>query len=81
MFGFTDRARDTRTNEIVALKKVRMDKEKDGQLHLHMKISHVCCFFSTSGSCYSLNSLLLGLLKLYSSENIFVQNREKKKLR
>lgn len=27
---FTDRARDTRTNSIVALKKVRMDQEKDG---------------------------------------------------
>lgn len=25
-----DRARDSRTNEIVALKKVRMDQEKDG---------------------------------------------------
>lgn len=25
-----DRARDTTTNEIVALKKVRMDQEKDG---------------------------------------------------
>ncbi len=27
----TDRARDTRTDEIVALKKVRMENEKDGQ--------------------------------------------------
>jgi len=27
-----DRARDTHTDEIVALKKVRMDKEKDGEL-------------------------------------------------
>lgn len=27
---FTDRARDTKSNEIVALKKVRMDQEKDG---------------------------------------------------
>lgn len=36
--GFTDRARDTRTNEIVALKKVRMDKEKDGQLDLQMEM-------------------------------------------
>lgn len=27
-----DRARDTQTDEIVALKKVRMDKEKDGEL-------------------------------------------------
>lgn len=26
----TDRARDTKTGEIVALKKVRMDQEKDG---------------------------------------------------
>lgn len=26
-----DRARDTQTDEIVALKKVRMDKEKDGE--------------------------------------------------
>lgn len=26
-----DRARDTLTDEIVALKKVRMDKEKDGE--------------------------------------------------
>uniref|UniRef100_A0A8B9GZP2 Cyclin-dependent kinase 10 n=1 Tax=Astyanax mexicanus TaxID=7994 RepID=A0A8B9GZP2_ASTMX len=29
-YGIVYRARDTRTNEIVALKKVRMDKEKDG---------------------------------------------------
>lgn len=28
----SDRARDTHTDEIVALKKVRMDKEKDGEL-------------------------------------------------
>lgn len=28
----SDRARDTQTDEIVALKKVRMDKEKDGEL-------------------------------------------------
>jgi hypothetical protein len=28
----SDRARDTQTDEIVALKKVRMDKEKDGKL-------------------------------------------------
>lgn len=27
---FLDRARDTRSGEIVALKKVRMDQEKDG---------------------------------------------------
>lgn len=27
----SDRARDTQTDEIVALKKVRMDKEKDGK--------------------------------------------------
>lgn len=27
---FLDRARDTKTNQIVALKKVRMDQEKDG---------------------------------------------------
>lgn len=26
-----DRARDTKSDEIVALKKVRMDKEKDGK--------------------------------------------------
>lgn len=26
-----DRARDTKSDEIVALKKVRMDKEKDGE--------------------------------------------------
>ncbi|GAA6069245.1 cyclin-dependent kinase 10, partial [Tachysurus ichikawai] len=29
-YGIVYRARDTRTHEIVALKKVRMDKEKDG---------------------------------------------------
>merc|ERR1719259_873603 len=29
-YGIVYRARDTKTNEIVALKKVRMDKEKDG---------------------------------------------------
>lgn len=29
-FPVSDRARDTRSDEIVALKKVRMDKEKDG---------------------------------------------------
>lgn len=28
---FADRARDTKSDEIVALKKVRMDKEKDGK--------------------------------------------------
>lgn len=28
---FVDRARDTKSDEIVALKKVRMDKEKDGK--------------------------------------------------
>lgn len=27
-----DRARDTKSDEIVALKKVRMDKEKDGEI-------------------------------------------------
>lgn len=27
----TDRARDTKSDEVVALKKVRMDKEKDGK--------------------------------------------------
>lgn len=31
MDEFPDRARDTQTDEIVALKKVRMDKEKDGE--------------------------------------------------
>lgn len=30
LFSSTDRAKDTKTNEIVALKKVRMDQEKDG---------------------------------------------------
>lgn len=30
-FLTTDRARDTKSDEIVALKKVRMDKEKDGE--------------------------------------------------
>lgn len=30
LLSFVDRARDTKTDEIVALKKVRMDKEKDG---------------------------------------------------
>lgn len=30
LFFFLDRARDTRSGEIVALKKVRMDQEKDG---------------------------------------------------
>lgn len=29
--SIADRARDTQTDEIVALKKVRMDKEKDGE--------------------------------------------------
>lgn len=29
--SISDRARDTQTDEIVALKKVRMDKEKDGE--------------------------------------------------
>ena len=29
-YGIVYRARDTRTKEIVALKKVRLDKEKDG---------------------------------------------------
>uniref|UniRef100_A0A1D5R3I4 Cyclin dependent kinase 10 n=1 Tax=Macaca mulatta TaxID=9544 RepID=A0A1D5R3I4_MACMU len=32
-YGIVYRARDTQTDEIVALKKVRMDKEKDGQVH------------------------------------------------
>lgn len=31
-YGIVYRARDTQTDEIVALKKVRMDKEKDGEL-------------------------------------------------
>lgn len=30
LFSVLDRARDTRSDEIVALKKVRMDQEKDG---------------------------------------------------
>lgn len=30
LFFVLDRARDTRSDEIVALKKVRMDQEKDG---------------------------------------------------
>lgn len=29
-----DRARDTRTDEIVALKKIRMENEKDGEYNL-----------------------------------------------
>ena len=32
----TDRARDTKSDEIVALKKVRMDKEKDGKIAAQM---------------------------------------------
>ena len=41
-----DRARDTKTDEIVALKKVRMDKEKDGEcvhttecINVHLNVS------------------------------------------
>ncbi|KAM4722358.1 cyclin-dependent kinase 10 [Rhinophrynus dorsalis] len=46
-YGIVYRARDTRTNEIVALKKVRMDKEKDGipisslrEITLLLKLRH-----------------------------------------
>ncbi|KAH0619713.1 hypothetical protein JD844_000651 [Phrynosoma platyrhinos] len=35
-YGIVYRARDTQTDEIVALKKVRMDKEKDGHIFLVM---------------------------------------------
>ena len=31
LFELTDRARDTQTGEIVALKKMRMENEKDGK--------------------------------------------------
>lgn len=47
MMLFLDRARDTSNNEIVALKKVRMDQEKDGlpvsglrEIHILMNCSH-----------------------------------------
>lgn len=40
----SDRARDTRTDEIVALKKVRMDKEKDGKGTMHGRaVGLACC--------------------------------------
>ncbi|XP_042571733.1 cyclin-dependent kinase 10 isoform X2 [Cyprinus carpio] len=46
-YGIVYRARDTRTNEIVALKKVRMDKEKDGipisslrEINLLLRLRH-----------------------------------------
>ncbi|MEE6525079.1 hypothetical protein FKM82_024876, partial [Ascaphus truei] len=46
-YGIVYRARDTRTNDIVALKKVRMDKEKDGipisslrEITLLLKLRH-----------------------------------------
>lgn len=47
LFSVSDRARDTTTNEIVALKKVRMDQEKDGlpvsglrEIQILMSCSH-----------------------------------------
>ncbi|XP_073688403.1 cyclin-dependent kinase 10 isoform X2 [Garra rufa] len=46
-YGIVYRARDTRTHEIVALKKVRMDKEKDGipisslrEINLLLRLRH-----------------------------------------
>lgn len=47
VISFLDRARDTLTNEIVALKKVRMDQENDGlpvsglrEIQILMKCEH-----------------------------------------
>lgn len=37
-FVALDRAHDTKTDEIVALKKVRMDKERDGKLEIPKRI-------------------------------------------
>uniref|UniRef100_A0A673HZ64 Cyclin-dependent kinase 10 n=1 Tax=Sinocyclocheilus rhinocerous TaxID=307959 RepID=A0A673HZ64_9TELE len=39
-YGIVYRALDTRTNEIVALKKVRMYKEKDGEISLLLRLRH-----------------------------------------
>lgn len=36
-----DRARDTKSDEIVALKKVRMDKEKDGKSLIFLAFTHL----------------------------------------
>lgn len=42
-----DRARDTKSDEIVALKKVRMDKEKDGETTTSL---HDLCVFAWNQS-------------------------------
>lgn len=59
-----DRARDTQTDEIVALKKVRMDKEKDGEQN-GRALRHLCwswlneTYFVFSLAHCRLNVLLL----------------------
>ncbi|XP_016094043.1 cyclin-dependent kinase 10-like [Sinocyclocheilus grahami] len=75
-YGIVYRARDTRTNEIVALKKVRMDKEKDGipisslreinlLLRLSPRPSHVQCAIDiTKASVGALVVLTSGVLRV-----------------
>lgn len=41
-YGVVYRARDKKTNEIVALKKVRMDREKDGVPITTLRKSEYC---------------------------------------
>lgn len=41
LFATSDRARDTESNKIVALKKMRLDTQKDGKFILRPKPYHV----------------------------------------
>lgn len=54
-----DRARDTKSYEIVALKKVRMDKEKDGKCAAVM-LSRVCLSLCLCSLCKITNLVNVG---------------------